>query len=66
MNRLDNGGGIIEAIAILLRQLAENIKMLPEGAALDAAVGAYVALCDAVAANERAYIAELTPKQAAP
>jgi hypothetical protein len=46
--------------AALLNALSYNIKMLPEGAALDAAVNAYVALCDALAANARYYTAGLT------
>jgi len=46
--RLDNGGGTIEAVAILLRQLAENIKTLPVGPACDAASDAHCAVCFAI------------------
>ena len=52
-------GGFIESVAILLRQLAENIKTLPDGAALDASVDAYTSLCYAITETTGATITAL-------
>jgi hypothetical protein len=49
----------LEGVAIVLRQLAENIRTLPEGIALDASVDAYVACCHIIIETTGATITHL-------